>query len=52
MDRMVDRPEDEARSEREPYETPELVKLASVEDATLSQPETTGSDALLALSSF
>jgi|tagenome__1003787_1003787.scaffolds.fasta_scaffold20889767_3 hypothetical protein len=37
--------------EREPYEAPELVTLASVEDATLSTPETVGSDALLALSS-
>jgi hypothetical protein len=38
--------------ELEPYEPPQLVTLATVEDATLSTPETVGSDALLALSSF
>jgi hypothetical protein len=39
-----------AVDEREPYEAPELVTIASVEDATLSTPETVGGDALLALS--
>jgi hypothetical protein len=34
----------------EQYEAPELVRLCSVEEATLSTPETQGSDALLALS--
>ncbi len=37
-------------SAREPYEAPELTTLASVEDATLSTPETQGSDAMLQLS--
>ena len=37
--------------DREPYEAPELTTLASVEDATLSTPETLGSDAMSMLSS-
>jgi hypothetical protein len=36
---------------REPYEAPELTRLASVEDATLSTPETVGSDAMSQVSS-
>jgi hypothetical protein len=35
---------------REPYDSPELTTLASVEDATLSTPETVGSDAMSQLS--
>ena len=34
----------------EQYEAPELVRLCSVEEATLSAPETTGQDAQLELS--
>jgi len=41
-----------AADKRKPYEPPTLTTLASVEDATLSTPETVGSDALLALSSL
>jgi hypothetical protein len=44
---MQNRSDDHAR---EPYEAPELTRLASVEDATLSTPETTGADAMSQLS--
>jgi hypothetical protein len=36
-----------AAEEREPYEAPELVTLASVEDATLATPEALSSDGVL-----
>jgi hypothetical protein len=44
--------EDEDRDEREPYEAPELITLASVEDATLATPESTSSDGVLNASTF
>jgi hypothetical protein len=43
---MDQKPEDT----REPYESPELTMLASVEDATLSTPENVGSDGVFNLS--
>ena len=40
-----------AADEREPYEPPAIEMVATVQDATLSTPETFGNDALLNLSS-
>ncbi len=46
----MDQRDDQVEREREPYETPELSVLATVEDATLSVPETIGADAFSQMS--
>lgn len=46
----MDERDQQIEQDREPYEPPELRVLATVEDATLSQPETVGADAMSQMS--